>query len=157
MAVVRYVVEGELAADILTYTKDYFFHDENFHLTAEEALSAARYWIMESKPLLEEPVAVREKSNPGLCFHRLSFDFHEEATLENTLLFAEFLSRTSNHEALCAFIGSLFVPKSDRQQYVYLYGSGGDGKGSLTRLLAKVLGKSYETVFADNAENRFWT
>jgi hypothetical protein len=155
--VVSYVVDTDLAADILTYTREYFFHDENFQLTAEEALSAARYWILESIALTEEPVAVREKSDPGLCFQRLPFDFSREATIADVPLFAEFLTRTSNHDAFCSFVGSLFVPHSDRQQYVYLYGAGGDGKGSMMRLLARVLGKAYETVFADNADNRFWT
>jgi hypothetical protein len=53
------------------------------------------------------------------------------------------------------FIGSLMDEHSPRQQYVWLHGDGGRGKGTLLRFLRRVLGPSFsaETPGGD----KFWT
>ena len=56
--------------------------------------------------------------------------------------FMEFLSNSTNAAALAAFIGSLFFDDSSKQQYVWMYGQGKNGKSSLMRFMCKLLGAS---------------
>ena len=67
--------------------------------------------------------------------------------------FSDFLRRCSNSEALCAFIWSLFVKESNTQQYVWLYGDGGNGKSALGDFLSRCLGDAYMSKNAVNAYN----
>ena len=74
--------------------------------------------------------------------------------------FDEFLNRTTNRDALCCFIGSLFFEPSNRQQYVWLYGEGLNGKGSFLKLLQRVFGPAYvakEPPRAGGDSSRFWS
>ena len=41
-----------------------------------------------------------------------------------------------------AFHASLFIKEAFLQQYLYIHGGGGDGKGSVVRILKRVLGKA---------------
>jgi hypothetical protein len=79
-------------------------------------------------------------SQPGLTFKRLTFDAPPAASLSPSPTFERLMDRTSDPEAICAYIGSLFYPEADRQQYLYLYGEGGDGKGALMRFLHGIFG-----------------
>jgi hypothetical protein len=104
---------------------------------------------------------VVELSSPDLCFHRLDFDFDRSSdrSLEfDSEVFAELMGRYSDHEAFMAWVGSLFDPHADRQQYVWLYGKGRNGKSSIGRFLHRLLGPSVK--FDQPPENggaRFWT
>ena len=100
------------------------------------------------------PKSVVFQDDPALAFHRL--DFSPKAG--SSPLFDEFIGRCSNGKALMAFIWSLFIGSSDRQQYVWIKGDGGDGKSSLASFLAKLLGNSYTAERAAGSfENRFYT
>lgn len=55
---------------------------------------------------------------------------------------SEIVSRTTNRDAFIEFIGSLFCDGSDRSQYLWLYGDGGNGKSSMMTVLMEILGKS---------------
>lgn len=88
-----------------------------------------------TSPRLPSPADYRFKSDEGLCWHKHSFDIEEGPTP----LFDEMMNRTSNAEALQAWIWSLLEPKSDRQQYVWLTGEGGDGKSTLISMLEKII------------------
>jgi energy-coupling factor transporter ATP-binding protein EcfA2 len=68
----------------------------------------------------------------------------------------EFLSRASNPDALCAFIGSIFYDQSYIQQYLYLHGPGGAGKGTILRLLNSILGPASHSDDLELAGGRFW-
>jgi hypothetical protein len=156
--VVAYSTSQELASDIIRYLRTWYSHADEYKLTPEKADSVARYFIMIAEPLSEEPPPFREKSEEGLCFQRLSFDAASEWYNRDMPLFSDFLDRTSNSDALCAFIGSLFYPQADRQQYLYLHGAGGEGKGAIVRLLADIFGRSFRSEDATMAtNNRFWT
>lgn len=97
------------------------------------------------------------KSEPGLCWKRLPFDLNRN---QPTPTFDEMMSRIDNRDALMAWIGSLFVPHSSRDHYVWLYGDGGQGKSRLAYFLKTVLGEAYATEYAPSERqgiNRFWT
>lgn len=121
----------------------------------KDAKAAVEMWRAMARPIQEDEItAVRELSEPGYTWHRLPWDI-EGATGE-TPTFDEMMSRTGNAEALMAWIGGLTLPGTNRQQYVYLYGEGGEGKGALSRFLHQLLARSYHSE-NDAKRNQFWT
>jgi hypothetical protein len=68
----------------------------------------------------------------------------------------EFLSRCSSPDQVAAFVGSIFYDRSYMQQYLVIWGGGGDGKGALTRAIQKILASSFCVDSFDNM-GRFWT
>lgn len=64
-----------------------------------------------------------------------------EISQEPTPVFDDFIGRCGlNGPALMAYIWSIFVEADSTQQYVLLRGEGKDGKGSLMRLIEKLIG-----------------
>lgn len=95
------------------------------------------------------------KSDPALAFCRIPFDpVVVEEVPEN---WAKLLSNFTNTEAVMMWIGSLFFPKSDRSQYLWLYGKGGNGKSTMAKIISSVLGSfvRYEQVPAK--DDKYWT
>jgi hypothetical protein len=149
---VRFVKEKKLRSQVLNYFRE---QPDSRNLLDHEAKSVAETCINLLRPLPEKPPMLSLLENKHeLAFHRVPFELDD--TLE-TPLFDELMSRTSNSEALRLFIGSLFVPHSDKSQYLYLFGHGRNGKGSMTRLLERVLGSCYATESIPDKRNRFWT
>jgi hypothetical protein len=109
----------------------------------------AEGWIHITEPFVGDIKPVGFKSEPGFAFHKLDFD----PASGKSPIFDEFLARTTNNEELCAFIWSLFEPESDTQQYLWLYGDGGNGKSSLGDFLSQCLGSSYMSKNGVNAYN----
>lgn len=110
--------------------------------------STESFCIDDVKPVLQ-------KSEKGYCFHRLDFDAHEQ----ETPLFDDLLDHIeTNKDAFLAFIGMLFDPTAPRQQYLWLHGEGGDGKGSITRFLRRLFGPSYVALQThEKMINQFYT
>lgn len=115
------------------------------------AVDAAKFWLHKA-PLTEVPKPFRFKSEIGRCYHRAVFD-----PISGPMpLCDELFSRMTNRMTVLAWIGSLFDPLADRQQYVYLYGQGGEGKGSLSRLLATIFGAGAATLSAPPMRDKHW-
>lgn len=137
---------------------DYFLRDcphvQRTDVKPQDFSNIVKMWTANVLPLDEEIIQpVRQKSTPGYTFHRLPFDMAPGPQP----LFTELLSRMSNHEALKAWIGSLFFQQADRHQYVWIYGDGRNGKSALARFLAKILGPSATWETVPGRENQFWT
>jgi hypothetical protein len=130
-------------------------YKKGLSMSPNEALEAFTYWKAMTTPI-EEPAIIRMYDDPGLCFNRVPFKTYPG----QTPLFEEFLSRASNSASIEAFIGSIFVPKSDNHQYLWLYGDGLNGKSALIRFLCEVLGSAAICTEppASNKSNpdRFW-
>jgi putative DNA primase/helicase len=122
----------------------------------EKAVKCRNMWLGLTPPLPRRPDALLERSQPGLTFKRLSFDAPPGWPGKPPPVFEEFISRCSQPLAFCAFIGSLFYPQADRQQYLYLYGEGGDGKGALMRLLRNVFGAAAVPLSPPTPGDKFW-
>jgi phage/plasmid-associated DNA primase len=149
---VRYVSDKAVSYAILNYLHKNCAAIAGYSIfTYADCEKAADFWRGYTDPIVEPPM-VKQASEPGLCFHRLPWD----ATYGSTPCFDEFLSRCSNGDALCAFIGSLLVPNADRQQYVYLHGDGMNGKGALLRFLARVMGPAYCAKVPPSRDDKFW-
>lgn len=155
--VVAYVSEEAVVNAILSYSVVELDQYGNlFKWTHSDAVNCMRFWRAITPPIAEPP-AVRWKDEPGLTFSRLPWTFSPGETGDRTPLFNELLGRISNAPALVEFIGSLFDPKADRQQYCWLYGSGQNGKGCLSRFLERVFGRSYRAMQPPAQHETHWT
>ncbi len=154
--VVSYVKNDALSVMILSYFNN--SGKNRFVMTAAQSREATLTWMFNATPIAEPP-AVCELSAPGLTFHRLPFDVPEDS-FATPPLFEELLSRCSNNMALAAFIGSLFYPQADRQQYVWVHGEGENGKGAIAYVLQRLLGQSFHSENVPDMKygpNQFWT
>lgn len=121
-------------------------------LTERQIDGAAKYWLSATKST-DLPDLFGWEGTNELVVRRIPFAFG----VGPTPLFDEMMSRFTNSDALMAFIGSLFYPESNMQQYVWMYGKGNDGKGTLSRFLEKILKHLYSSEQAPSFSDRFWT
>lgn len=120
------------------------------------------HWESVTKSVALNDIKTIGFEDDGLCFERWPWTF-EQVTCNFDAqcppIYEELLCRVSNADAMCMFFGSLFDPASDRQQYLYIYGSGQNGKGSIARVFQKVLGRAFrsEVPPSKNGGSQFWT
>lgn len=133
--------DRDVAADaILQYCWEQIPFVPGAGIDAEAAGKCRNMWLGMTRSLSRRPDMLLERSQTGLTFKRLAFDAPAQAPTRPPPHFESLLARLSDPMAVCAFIGSLFYPDADRQQYLYLYGDGGDGKGALMRFLHGIFG-----------------
>lgn len=140
--------------DIVHYL-NYQQKTKKFKVTERKGVEIANY-VFKQMPIIEEiPPSVRMKDDPGYCWHRIPYIPDPKM---KTPLFDDFIERCSDGIAVKIFIGSLFFKDSDRQQYLWLQGSGQDGKGTLTRLLYKIFGCAFHSAVVpeSSGEKRFF-
>lgn len=124
--------------------------DIKFQLSASEIESVYNTWRL-TAPLTPLPQSIRLYEEPGYCFRRVPFQLKDEPAPTWNELF----SKISNARAVKAFLGSIFVPESYMQQYLWMKGEGGDGKGVMGRWLKRVLEQSFH-ITAEAKANNFW-
>ena len=149
---VKFVSLNALISDILFYCNE--VRRGKYVLLENQAKAIAKTVLLMIEPLEKKPSIIELNEGNDLCFHRVPF--HLDLT-SSTPLFDEMMSRTSNSMALRCFIGSLLCPTSDRSQYLWLYGSGGNGKGCLLRLLRKIFNGALGSEHEPSKGDRFWT
>lgn len=127
-------------------------------LAADDATKTRRLWLI-TAPARKDPfplVTWASDSRPSL--HKIPFDpMSPEDIYCQTPLFDEMMARTTNAETLKAFIGSIFDEQSFRQQYLWIYGGGRNGKGALIRCLGDLLAHVYTSEEAPSKESKHWT
>lgn len=161
--VARLVSETYVITSITKYVNDQEWgYRNNFKPTfIDDVKSIFSTWCGLAPELSYYPKSVALKEDPSYCFYRLPWSLNTPAKLEGCELFSELLGRCNNSEALLAWIGSLFVPEAYRQQYVWMYGEGMNGKGTLMRLLHKALGQRAAMFTEAGTKNKpvsnFWT
>lgn len=126
-----------------------------FPVSPRKTIDLVGYWASFLKEISENQPLLLFKSDQRLCFNRTDFDPAPGPTPR----FDNFISRIKNGEELMAFLYSLFLPESDRQQYVWIWGSGGDGKGAIARFLRLILGSGFCSERAPSSQNtdKHWT
>lgn len=154
--VCRYISQDAIIDAIIDYSFTNLSHIPSAQLTHDEATNCFKIWRALSPEVTFEILPVAQKGEDVRCWHRLPFNF-EEVNPEKTPTFNELFSRTSNAEALKTWIGSLFQKDSDRQQYVWIYGEGNNGKGALARFLHRIMGPSYCAQQPPTYGDKFWT
>lgn len=97
-------------------------------------------------PILEGdlvPFLWGNETSDKYTWHRLPFDYEAATDFSKFPLWLEIIGRIKeqdNKTAFLQFIGSLFVPDSDRQQFLWLYGNGENGKSAIGRALKYAFG-----------------
>lgn len=139
---VRYVAAERVENCVAVYTATAIGGSGLFAWTMKTVAAFVEYWMAITTPIPSPPL-VAEKTQAGVAFHRLSFDF---ATTNGPCpTYDNFFSRCTNETAIRAWIGSLFFQESSLFQYCWIYGEGGEGKGSLGKALGAVFGPAYVT------------
>lgn len=152
----EFVPLDELANDIIKICQV----GKDIDLGPSDAKPMAHWWAVNNHAqhgLKTLPDPIMAKSDKGLCFKRLPFDYRPHKMHKDPMHFLEFCGRCSHPEVLQAFIGSIFVPNSYRQQYLYLFGEGADGKGTLFNLLEKMLGQTFTAEDVPSELAPFWS
>lgn len=151
--IVELVPLEHVATLILGYTQTQMRGRTQFEWDMNECRKCAEFWLNSTTPK-PMPRAVAWSNDADFAFSRVPWRRGENGP---TPLFDELFSRLSNGPAFKAWIGSLFDETSDRQQYVWIYGDGDDGKGSLSRFLKVVFGNAYRALDVPTKETRrFW-
>lgn len=125
-------------------------HEARYFINLKEANAILETWRAKAETI-EPPVPVRFKNEYGSCFRRIPF----EPAPGPTPTWESLLDRLTNQRAFMSFIGSLFVQGSYLQQYVWLTGGGGDGKGAIGRWLEEIFQQSF-FMTAEAKANGFW-
>ncbi len=149
----RKIDRERVAQAVLRYVTDRV-PDDGYKWTSRQARDCADTWQMYTYAR-EAPAAILWADEPGRCFHRLPWP--KSAPAAATPLCDEIMSRMSNALAFQVWLGSLFDPRADLQQYVWLHGEGENGKGTLVRMLERVFGGSFTAQEPPGKESRFWT
>lgn len=127
---------------------------ENY-LTLQGAKQAVEIWQAIADPISESQIRnVCWSGDPGYTWRRLPWS--QPWGIGKTPTWDDLFSRCSNAEAFMAWIGSLLFEESDLQQYVWAYGTGNNGKGSINRFLKRVFGRAYASKQPPNG-NKHWT
>lgn len=157
--VVKFIETSDVASALACWHRSFEQHDDWWRfeklLSPKTCEEIAKAWLMQfaENCLTETPRAVRFKSDPGLCFHRLPFDLVERETLEAPT-WAEILGRMSNAEAFAMRVASMFDPEANRRQVVWLYGPAKSGKSVALEALGKLMGDAFTSL--DCEFDRFW-
>jgi len=94
-------------------------------------------------------------SDDCMTFCRIPFD--PSPQVYDTPNFDKFFENFTNTDAIKIWIGSLFVNDSDRSQYLWMYGKGGNGKSTFARVLSKVFGQFVKYEQAPKNDDKYWT
>lgn len=108
-------------------------------------------WIAKQKNVIKKLPPSFSLNKNEISFNHINIDLNSH---EETLAWDSFISRCGkNGEAVMAFIWSIFENNCKSHQYLYIWGVGGDGKGSLLRWLEKMLGNQYQPL---EATDKYW-
>ncbi len=160
--IVRKVSDDRLHYLISEYWRDTITDGERpiylGHLSADDLTKTRRVWLGMSRERREKFLCLGWKSDPRPALHKLPFDPEVISDPDTACpLFCELMSRTSNRVTLMAWIGSLFDEHSQRQQYAWIYGEGGNGKSALIRCLMNALGPVAASENPPTRDNKHWT
>lgn len=153
---VSYVSNEALRHELIRLSHFY----KNFPLSVKESGAMVDFWKVinyAERGLKHLPPPICNKSDQCWAFRRLPFDYLPYETLPRPMHFLEFCNRLSDPDVFQAYIGSLFVPESYRQQYLYVFGHGNDGKGTIFNLLERIFGSSYIAEEVPERSDRFWS
>jgi len=122
--------------------------------------SIVNTWMYTANDFDELPKPVGFKSDPDTVFKRLDFDVlpnvgHKGLT-KNAPTFALMLENTTNADALCQRIGSVFDLHADRKQAVWCWGEKDGGKSMLSWLVGEISGGDFAALSPEDLGTSFW-
>lgn len=171
--VANFMLEGAILKEVNEIIKTDLDYDS---FSLKDAMEAVKSYLRITDPA--EISIFAEYGSKNLAFNRMPFEvprgmdyiwekWYElaKAKDEQNLYIAsdayymtDFLYRVKfNRIALATFIWSIFEPKSFNQQYLYMYGRGADGKGTILNMLNYILKDGYEIADPKFASDPHWT
>lgn len=124
--------------------------DSRYFVKPKEAIEIIDGWKYRGKAL-DVRNHVLFKDQLGYCFHRVPF----QPKPGETPTWDSVTCRMTNADAFMMFIASMFHSGSYNQQYIWIYGEGGEGKGSIGRWLNKIFGQSFISL-STIPKSQFW-
>lgn len=123
-------------------------------LLLKDARQIADLWRAIATPIpLKDISNVRWAGEQGYTWRRLPWALKPGPSPTWETL----LAKMTNAQAFRHWLGSLFFDEAQQHQYVWVYGQGNDGKGSINRFLAKVFGRAYRSKQPPAPSDKFWT
>lgn len=153
---VRFVSDDVVTSAIYQYIRDKSQFDSNYLMSIHDVESIFKMW-KKCKTTLKDIPTISWVSDLGLCFKRLPFDYVERDKYSHKTWDKILGNIEKNKDAFMEFIGSIFEEKSYKQQYLWMFGSGGDGKGSVLDFLSEIMGKNHCVHVKTAIEHDFWT
>lgn len=124
------------------------YHSDFCDWIIKDIRDCAKLWFSETEPE-DKPAPFAFKEDPTICFHRVEFHIDVNQRVHDnigaTIVADELIGRMSNNRAAMAYLASMIIEKSFLQQYMYIYGDGGDGKGALIRAFKRFFGAAAYT------------
>lgn len=132
-----------------------FSNPEAVLLTRAGAVAVLRTAQIDYRLQIDDVKTFAFLSDPCLAFCRIPFDPSDAK--QDAPKWDAFLTNFSNVAAVRMWIGSLFFEKSDRSQYLWLYGQGGNGKSTLAKVISRVLGPFMRFEQVPAKDDKFWS
>lgn len=134
------ISETALVSDVLVMCNKFSSYNEEYFITTQDAISIKNRILYSSKPIISPPVCAF-KSYDGYCYKRLDFDFDEKfkGNFKTWDIILENIG--SGKKSFINFVGSLFFENACSQNYLWVWGEGGEGKSSIIRFLQRVFGE----------------
>lgn len=153
--VMTIVTQQQMRYMLADYCHDQLSFEPGYQFSTRQLADVVQLWIDRYKALPAPTSYLRFKSDPGTCWRRLDFD----PEIGNTPTWDLLTVRIEAHQALAfrLWVASLFIEKSYMQNYVWMYGPGGNGKGAISRFLQTLLGDNCHYVsHVPREPNQFW-
>ena len=122
---------------------------------ADDCVKIRKLWLAMSKPVSERWVPLTFANDSRLALHKV--DFSPGPKVDLPPRYADLMSRMTDKEIFMAWVGSLLDPSSQRQQYAWIYGSGGNGKSAMIRAIMNVLGPVATNENPPTKDAKHWT
>lgn len=148
-----------VAADLAEYCGLLSGVCKPYNITMKKALQVVERWAYRNQELVPLPRPWGFRSEPEVCFNRLTYDPIHVDFLNlsaHAPMFYSILQRVKNTQAFCAMIGSIFFPEASRKQILWLWGPTGGGKSQLAVLLKALLGTAAYTYDNEDFKDAFW-
>lgn len=147
------ISQAYVCQEILSYAHKNFTEVKEFRFQKRQAEEISYQWLVKTKLSVPKLFSFSDEYD---VVSYVKLPWKKELVPEETPLFDEMFSRMSNSKALKEFIGSIFFEESYNQQYAWLHGEGGDGKGALLRAIEAVMGELYAAKFPKEEGDKFW-
>ena len=128
------------------------FKDNKLRITTHKAESLIKLWSLGVGHLPSIPKAIAVNDDNERAFTRVRINPSDTATPYWDYVIGKI---ETNADAFQAYIWSIFETESKNQQYLWLYGEGGDGKGSVLRLINYIIGD--QAFVGLSAKDEYWT
>ena len=144
------------AKNLSDHLSEYYKGCHLASLTHSNAVTVFNTLKLSKDLVIKEPIKTFAfKSDDSYTFCRIPFDLNTENL--STPTWDKFLANFTNNKAMQMWIGSLFVLDSDRSQYLWIYGSGLNGKSTFATIISTVLGKFSRIEQVPSKEDKYWT